>query len=137
FPFYWYSGTKVKSHQVVFPFYWQFTNEEPPPRSVMVGPFMSSPAGNRRTRGLLPIAWFTRDDDTGDKTNVLFPLFYQSSGRDKFSLLTLPAGYRRNGPSRFWYLFPLIFHQSDEVMDASTTVVPPLLLYSRSGPDEG
>ena len=127
----------TKRSRVVFPFYWHFENDELHTNFTMLGPLMSSAMGKRKTRGLLPVAWFTRDGDTGDKSNVILPLFYQSSGRDQFTLLTVPAGYRRNGPSTFWYALPFVLRNRDEITDTTTTVIPPLILYSRSSPEEG
>ena len=137
FPFYWYSGTKVKSHQVVFPFYWHFTNEETHTRFTMIGPLMSPPPGTGGRAAYCPSPGTRATATRATKSNGLVSrLFYQSSGRDKFSLLTVPAGYRRNGPSRFWYLFPLIFHHSDEVMDANPRSSP-RCCSTRAGPRRG
>jgi hypothetical protein len=55
----------------------------------------SSPPGTRATRRAVRVA-------------QLLPLFYQASGPDHFSLLTLFGGYRRSGPSRLWYATPLV-----------------------------
>jgi hypothetical protein len=137
FPFYWSSTYPTKRHRVVFPLYWHFENDELHTKFTMLGPLMSATTGNRKTKGLLPFAWFTRDGDTGEKTNAFVPLFYQTSGRDQFTLLTIPAGYRRKGPSTFWYALPFVLRNRDEITDTTTTVIPPLILYSYSTPEEG
>ena len=95
-------------HRVVFPFYWHFENDELHTNVTLLGPLIKSTTGKAKTWGVLPFAWFTRDGDTGDKSNVFLPVFYQSSGRDQFTLLTALAGYRRKGPSTFWYALPFV-----------------------------
>ena len=52
-------------------------------------PLFWSDSGTWRTRGLLPIAWYTRDAAGGYASNALMPLFYQASGPDHFALFTL------------------------------------------------
>jgi hypothetical protein len=122
---------------IFFPIYWRFADEDAHRDWILAGPLYSSTAGSRRTRGFLPIAWYTRDPGAGFESNAILPLFYQSSGKDHSSFYTLLAGYRRSGPSHFWYAFPLIFRHKDEVTEATTTVIPPLLYVSRSSPEAG
>ena len=137
FPLYWAKSSPTKRHRVVFPFYWHFENDELHTNVTLLGPLIKSTTGKAKTWGVLPFAWFTRDGDTGDKSNVFLPVFYQSSGRDQFTLLTALAGYRRKGPSTFWYALPFVLRNRDEITDTTTTVIPPLMLYSFSSPEEG
>jgi hypothetical protein len=107
--------------------------------------------GTTKTRGLLPIAWYSRDPVTGSGSNALLPLFFEKHSVGQRTLVTLPFGYRSAPDRRWWYagpvayrdtplqsfamVFPLWFNHFDKVTETNTRVVPPLLHFSRSRPD--
>ena len=135
FPLFYANRNGPKRSHVLFPIFWRFTDDEARTDWWLAGPFFSSTTGERHTRGIAPVIWYTRDPASGDSANAFLPLFYQSSGKDRSSFLTVIAGYRRTGPSHFWYVFPFVFRHRDEVTETTTTVIPPLLAVSR-GNDE-
>jgi hypothetical protein len=137
FPVLWSKTRGPRSYDVLFPIFWHFTDTEARTDWLLAGPYYSSTKGERRTRGILPIAWMTRDAGNGDRANAILPLFYESRGKDHRSFLTLLAGYRRSGPSRFWYALPFVFRSNNEATEETTTVVPPLLYVSNQTPDQG
>jgi hypothetical protein len=153
FPLWWSASSKDRRHDVVFPLYWHFADRAAATDWTLAGPFYASSTGARRTRGLLPVAWFTRDAGNGDAAQAVVPLFYEAHGRDHFSFYTLLGGYHRSAPARFWYagpvvhtdsvqsrfsmLFPLWFSHTDKATETNTTVIPPLLHVSRGNPESG
>ncbi len=154
FPLYWSTTNKERRHDILFPLFWHFADRAAHTSWTLAGPFYGSTSGTRRTLGLLPIVWHTRDDGNGDGANALLPLFYQASGHDHVSFYTLLGGYHRDGPAHFWYatplvvhadsvqsrfsmVFPLWFHHTDKATETSTTVIPPLLHVSHGNPESG
>ncbi len=151
FPLWWAGGDKTGDHRVFFPLYWHFGSTRENWSFNLAGPLLWSHNGSRRTRGLMPIAWYSRDEQNGVASNAVLPLFYERHGRADRMVLTLPFGFR-SAPDRgwfyagpfvykntwnttFWTLFPLWFSHTDKVTEAHTRVVPPLLHYSRSSPE--
>jgi hypothetical protein len=66
------------------------------------------------------------------------PLFYEAHGPQRKTFLTLLFGTHRSPTSRFTYggpVLPLWVAHTNIVTDTHTTVVPPLLLYTRGRPD--
>ena len=137
FPILWSRRDGPRRADIVFPLFWHFADAEAHRDWMLAGPFYSSTAGTRRTRGFLPIAWMTRDSGNGDAANALLPLFYEGHGRDHRSFYTLIAGYHRSGPARFWYALPFCIRHTDEATETTTTVIPPLLYVSRGDPESG
>jgi hypothetical protein len=154
FPLYWSTVDKDRRHDIFFPLLWHFANRTAQTDWTLLGPLFSSSSPTRRTLGLLPVAWYTRDRGNGDAAQAVMPLFYQSSGQDHFSFYTLLAGYHRNGPGHFWYATPLVIHadsvqskfsmvlplwlsHTDKATETTTTVIPPLLHVSYGNPESG
>jgi hypothetical protein len=151
FPLWWSGSTKERSHQVLFPVWWHFANTRENTSFSLAGPFMWSRNNNWRTRGLMPVAWYSRNDEGTAGSNAIVPLFYEKHGPATRLFVTAPFGfstapdrdwfyiipfYYRNGWNKsFWMLFPLWFSNFDKVTETHTRVIPPLLHYSRSSPD--
>ena len=153
FPLYWGWSDKHRETRFFFPVYWHVANFDEKRSWTLAGPLFASDSGTWRTRGLLPLAWYTRDSESGYASNALMPLFYEATGPDHFALFTLLGGYQRSGPSRLWYatpllwstdsvqtsfsmLFPLWFRHTDKAVERTTTVIPPVLFVSRTTPEE-
>ena len=151
FPFYWSSVNKDHRRDILFPIFWHFADRTADTELTLAGPLFWSRNKTSQTRGLLPIAWFSRNAANGDASQAVLPLFYQGHGKDHFSFYTLLGGYHRRGPSHFWYagpvlhtdgvqssfsmLAPLWFSHTSKATDTTTTVIPPLLHVSRSNPE--
>jgi hypothetical protein len=151
FPLWWSGSSKESSHQVLFPLYWHFANSRENKSFSLFGPFLWSRNGVWRTRGLMPVAWYSRNDQGTAGSNAVVPLFYEKHGPATRLFVTALFGfstapdrdwfyvgpfYYRNGWSKsFWMLFPLWFSHFDKVTETHTRVIPPLLHYSRSSPD--
>ncbi len=151
FPLWWQTRTKNTSTAVGFPLFWRFTDYAENTSTTLAGPLYWSHKGTDKTRGLLPLAWYSRDEEQGASSNALMPLFYQQRSRTSSTLLTLPFGYRRTGHNTWWYalnfvrssgaqskfhtFFPVWFYHRNHVTDTRTVVVPPLLHYSRKSPE--
>ncbi len=152
FPLFWSYKREGRTTAVGFPLYWHVADEKENRSWTYVAPLAFwSRSGTWRTRGILT-AWYTRDSASGYASQAFLPLFYQASGPDHFSLLTLVGGYRHSGPSRLWYLtplvwstdsptssfsmvFPLWFRRTDKMAETTTTVAPlPFLYVSRTTP---
>jgi hypothetical protein len=152
FPLYYAWKRQQREVAIGFPLYWHVANAKENRSWTLAGPLFSWSSGTFRTRGLLPLAWYSRDSASGYASNALMPLFYQASGPDHSAFYTLLGGYRRSGPSRLWYatpllwssdtinsnfktLVPLYFRHHNKGTEMTTTVVPPLLYVSRSHPE--
>ena len=151
FPLFWSTADRDRRADVLFPIFWHFANRPADSSWTLAGPFFWSHAGTRRTVGLLPLAWFSRDPAAAEHTVALMPLFYQRGGRDLFSLYTIIAGYHHRGPASFWYAGPIVhtdsptssftmvapiwFSHRNKVTETTTTIIPPLLHVSRSSPE--
>jgi hypothetical protein len=135
FPILYAKRDGPRRSDVLFPIFWHFADDEARTNWWLAALLFSSTKGTRSTRGLAPLAWYTRDAATGETANALLPLFYQSSGKDRASFYTLLGGYRREGPSRFWYVTPFVFRHRDEATETTTTVIPPLLYVSHGNPE--
>ncbi len=151
FPLWWARDQGPVHSRVLFPLLWHFENTRESSESTLAGPLYWSSHGPQRTRGLLPIAWYSRDDKTGAGSNALMPLFYEHHVAGQETFLTLPFGFRRAVDHYWWYagplfvraapatsfamLFPLWFSHANKVTDTQTTVIPPLLHFSRSSPE--
>ncbi len=137
FPIFWSRRDDTRHSDILFPIFWHFGDTSVHQDWMLAGPYFSSTNGARRTRGILPIAWYTRDPERGESSQAVLPLFYHSQGKDQGAFLTVLAGARHSGPSRFWYVFPFVFRHRNQATEASTTVIPPLLYVDRSDPESG
>lgn len=149
FPLWWSGHEKHRSHAVLFPLYWHFANAKDKTSFSLAGPLLWTRNGDWRTRGLMPLAWYSRDDK-GSGTNAFLPFFYASHTPTNLMVLTAPFGFSRAPDSKwfyvgpfvyksawdrsFWTVFPLAFRHVNKVSETRTTVIPPLLLYHRNSP---
>jgi hypothetical protein len=151
FPLFWSYERGGRHTAVGFPLYWHIADAKEDRSWTYVAPLAFwSRSGSWRTRGFLT-AWYTRDSASGYGSHALLPLFYQASGPDHFALYTVPFGYKRTGPSRLWWITPLIwstdsptssfsmafpfwFRRTNKMEEKVTTVIPPLLYGSRTTP---
>jgi hypothetical protein len=151
FPLWWQWRDENKSTAVGFPLVWHFADRSADTSKTLVGPLYFAHKGSERTRGVLPVVWYSRDPQTGATSNALMPLFYTRSTPDSRTLLTLPFGYQRKANALWWYaanvvwydtwksrfhtVAPLWFYHRDKMRDASTLVIPPLLHYAHHSPE--
>ena len=152
FPLYWAWKRQQREVAIGFPLYWHVANAKENRSWTLAGPLFAWNSGTWRTRGILPVAWYSRDSAGGYASNALMPLFYQASGPDHSAFYTLLGGYRSSGPSRLWYatpllwssdtitsnfksLVPLYFRHQNKTTEMTTTIIPPLLYVSRSHPE--
>ena len=153
FPLFWSYKSGGHTTAVGFPLYWHVADENENRSWTYVAPLAFwSRSGTWRTRGILPSPGTRATAPAAYASHAFLPLFYQASGPDHFSLLTLLGGYRRSGPSRLWYatplvwstdsptssfsmVFPLWFRRTDKMAETTTTVAPlPFLYVSRTTP---
>ncbi len=150
-PFYWSGHRGERSHTVGFPVFWHFADTKADTEVTFLGPFYSSRTGRAFTRGLLPLAWISRDPDKQISANAILPLFYESHGLAQTTVVTLPFGFRAAPDRSWWYvgplyqrdtwqssfsmLFPVWFSHVNKSSETRTTVIPPLLAFRRAAPD--
>jgi hypothetical protein len=153
FPIFWSKRSVDRRHDIVFPIYWHFANATAGTNWTLAGPVLWSKNRTRRTFGVLPLGWVSRDAANREASGALLPFFYASRGPARASFFTLVGGYHRNGPSHFWYagpivhtesvqarfsaLVPLWFRRTNKATETTTTVIPPLLTVAREGPEAG
>jgi hypothetical protein len=151
FPLWWQSADQNESTAVGFPLIWHFANKLEDKSTTLAGPFYWAHQGSERTRGLLPLAWYSRDEKNASGSNALMPLFYERHTPRSQTVLTLPFGIHSTPDSAWWYLgnivasssakssfntfFPLWFYHRNKITETSTLVIPPLLHYSRTSPE--
>ena len=152
FPLWWSGRDKEESYKVGFPLLWHFANSRENKSFTLAGPILWSRSGEYRTRGLMPLFWFSYNGKGSGSTAVV-PLFYEKHTPNSQLLVTAIFGFK-TAPDRgwfyvgpfyrsdawnrsFWTLFPLFFSHHDKVTETRTRVVPPLLLYSKSSPEKG
>ncbi|HSZ83172.1 MAG TPA: hypothetical protein VLA14_12865 [Polyangia bacterium] len=146
FPLWWSGESDGKSHHVVFPIFWRFADAKAKQTSTLLGPFLWASRGTDRTYGLMPLLWFSHDPADGSGSAALMPIFYRSHGPDRSVLLTPLFGFKRTPTSSYTYggpIVPLFFSRTDNAgvlagvhRETHTTIVPPLLLYTRRRPDD-
>ena len=152
-PLWYQTRDENKSTAVGFPLIWHFADKRADKSTTLAGPLYWAHEGSERTRGLLPLAWYSRDPQNHAASNALLPLFYERHTPDSQALLTIPFGYKRAPDSLWWYaaaglvfskdtartsfssVVPLWFSHRDKATDTHTLVIPPLLHYSRTSPD--
>ena len=152
-PLWWQSRDEHKSTAVGFPLYWHFADWRAQTSMSLLGPLYWARNGSERTRGFLPFAWYSRDEQNQSSSHAFLPAFYERHSPRSQTVLTLPFGYSRSPDSRWWYaalgaivwrdsaqstfssFFPLWFYHRSKATDTRTLVVPPLLHYSRTSPD--
>lgn len=151
FPLWWQSADKSGSTTVGFPLYWSFTNNVENRAATLAGPLYWSRSGTERTRGILPLAWYSRDDRNNSGSNAFMPLFYESHSPRSRTFLTLPFGIHSAPDKSWWYLgnvvstdsaastfhtvFPLWFYHRNKMTEQRTRVIPLLLHYARKSPE--
>jgi hypothetical protein len=150
-PLWYQSRDENKSSAVGFPLFWHFADNSADKSMTLAGPLYWAHEGSERTRGLLPLAWYSRDEKRASASNAILPLFYERHSPDSLAVLTLPFGYKRGPDTLWWYagnffwrntvlssfhtFFPLWFYHHDKPTDTRTLVIPPLLHYSRTSPE--
>lgn len=152
FPFWWSGRDGARSHRVLGPIFWSFEDRAANRSWGLLPPFYWSRRGPASTKSILPLAWLTRDRSTGFGSEALLPLFYASHGPDRFTLLTLLAGFSRTPTARRWYagplyvsdsvesrsrfFLPLYFDHLSRATETRTRVFVPLLHVMRSTPEK-
>jgi hypothetical protein len=138
FPFWWQASVGEKSHAVLFPVFWHYADTKAGSSSTLVGPVYWSAHGPARTRGLLPLVWHSSDPADGSGATGLMPLFYEAHGPKRGTFMTLFFGWHHSPTSTFTYggpVVPLWVSHTNVVTETHTTVIPPLLLYTRQRPE--
>ncbi len=150
----WYQNRDQNSSWAVgFPLFWHFADKRADKSMTLAGPLYWAHEGSERTRGLMPLAWYSRDEGKKAASNAMMPLFYERHTPTTQAVLTLPFGYKSTPDSLWWYagagilfsrdtprtsfnsLAPLWFYHRDKATDTRTLVVPPLLHYSSTSPE--
>jgi hypothetical protein len=150
-PLWFQSRDEHKSMAIGFPLLWHFADFRADKSKTLLVPFYWAHDGSERTRGLLPLAWYSRDQKNASASNALMPLFYERHSPNSQTLLTLPFGFKHAPDNTWWYaanffmhttlrtsfhtFFPFWFYHHDKATDASTLVIPPLLHYARTSPE--
>ena len=153
-PLWFQSRDENTSTAIGFPLVWHFADKSVDKSKTLAGPFYWAHHGSERTRGLLPLAWYSRDEQNASASNALMPLFYERHAPHSLTLLTLPFGFKHTPDSTWWYaaagfvfssdtwkssyhsVFPFWFYHRNKTTDTSTLVIPPLLHYARTSPDK-
>jgi hypothetical protein len=137
-------------YRILLPVYFHFASAVTGSRWSLLPPLYWSTHGGERTRALLPIAWYSRNDTDHVGTEAILPLFYTAHGPNRFTLFTLLAGISRGGTTHRWYvgplfvsnsaegsiraLFPLYYSELDRGSESRTRFFLPLLHFSRTQP---
>jgi hypothetical protein len=140
FPFWWSRSAKGKGYQVLFPIFWHYADAKEHTASTLAGPLYWSSWGTGITRGLMPLAWYSRNPADGSGSTAFMPLFYEAHGPKRQTFGTLLFGYHRSPTAELMYagpIVPLWIAHTDLKTDTRTTVIPPLLLYARRNPEGG
>jgi hypothetical protein len=138
FPIWWQARAGAKSHAVLFPIFWHYADADAQSSSTLAGPLYWSAHGTGRTLGLLPLVWHSSDPADGSGATGVMPLFYEAHGPKRGTFMTLFFGWHHSPASSFSYagpVLPLWVSHHDVLTETHTTVVPPLLLYTRQRPD--
>jgi hypothetical protein len=152
-PLWYQSRDENTSSAVGFPIFWHFADKRSDKSMTLAGPLYWAHQGSERTRGLMPLAWYSRDEQNASSSHAILPLFYERHAPHSQTLLTLPFGYKSTPTTSWWYaaagfvfsrdtarssfnsIFGLWFYHRDKATDTSTIVIPPLLHYSRTSPE--
>ena len=138
FPLWWQKSDENTSKTVGFPLYWHFADKAAGTSTSVLGPLYWARNGSERTRGFLPVAWYSRDEQNASGSHALLPLFYERHSPQSLTVLTLPFGYSRKPDSHWWYFGPIlplcVYHRNDAT-ETRTLVIPPLLHYSSTSPE--
>jgi hypothetical protein len=138
FPLWWQARAGAKSHAVLFPIVWHFADTAAGSSSTLAGPLYWSAHGTARTYGLLPLVWRSSDPADGSHATGVMPFFYEAHGPKRATVMTPLLGWHQSETSRFNYggvVVPLWVSHTNLVTETHTTVVSPLLLYTRQRPD--
>ena len=122
---YWAGRNGPRSHTVLFPLVWHFSDDEEKSSVNLVGPVLlvAAQGGSQRTRGIMPLAWYSRDDEKRTASHALLPLFYEKHGPSQQTVLTLPFGFSAQ-PDRSWWYALNVFRRDSGA--SSFTMVFPL-----------
>jgi len=152
FPLWYQTRDENNSSAIGFPLFWHFADKRADTSTTVAGPLFWSHAGSERTRGFLS-AWYSRDEQNASASHAILPLFYERHSPRSLALLTIPFGYKHTPDTLWWYaaagfvfsrdtvrssfnsVFGLWFYHRDKATDTRTLVIPPLLHYSRTGPE--
>jgi hypothetical protein len=134
-PLWWQKRDANQSMAVGFPLYWHFADRLASTSMTLFGPLYWARNGSERTRGLLPLAWYSRDEQNRSGSHAFLPFFYERHTPRSLTVLTLPFGYHREPDRHWWYLGPLCLYHRNDATETSTLLVPPLLHYSRTSPE--
>ncbi|HEV3033046.1 MAG TPA: hypothetical protein VG319_15480, partial [Polyangia bacterium] len=140
FPVWWAGSAAGKRHAVVFPIFWHFADSTAKTSWSLMGPLYWSAHGTARTFGLLPVLWHSWDPSDESGATGLMPLLYESHGPKRGTFMTALFGWHNSPTSRFAYagpLVPLWISHTAVATETHTTLIPPLLLYTKSSPDAG
>ncbi len=136
-PLWWQARNSHRSWAIGFPLYWHWADHDTQVSRSLFGPFYWARNGGERTRGLMPVAWYSRDEEKGSGSHALLPFFYERHSPRSRTVLTLPFGYGHKADRHWWYLLGGllgVYHRNDAT-ETRTLVIPPLLHYSRKSPD--
>lgn len=156
----WWSGrnqgrvdgmSQDRTYKVLFPLFWRFTDARQDSEQTLAGPFYWSRFGKYRLRGIMPVAWYSRDDENQLASHAVLPFFYEKHGPAQQTVLTLLFGWKTAPDRTWWYagpifrrdsmestftmVFPLWFSHFNKNTETRTRLVPPLLHFSREQPD--
>ena len=140
-PLLFYKRTPTRSHTIVAPVFWRWSNRQRKTATTFVGPFFFHRKGYTKAFGLAPLFYRSRDR-RGQTTTALFPLFYRRNAIDQRAIFTPLFGYERSVTRRIAYglpyfrmqskkrnfsiLFPLAFYHRNHLKRSSTLFVSPL-----------
>lgn len=132
FPLVWHDRTPTSGHDVLFPLFWHFYDDEAETETTVAGPAYALREPNRERYGLAPL--YFHDKRTGsqgeDGWDALFPLFWRGYTPDSTTLVT-PAGYyTRTGEESSGLLLNYWFHRGER---RATDLLFPLF-YRHDGP---
>jgi hypothetical protein len=138
FPLWWGASSGGKSHTVVFPLFWHFADEAAKTSWTLAGPLYWSSHDTERTRGVLPLVWHSSNPADGAGATGVMPLFYEAHGPQRGTFMTALFGWHHSPTTRFAYAGPIIpfwISHTEVVTETHTTIVPPLLLFTRRRPE--
>ena len=138
FPVWWAAHNGNSGHAVLFPIFWHFVDGDAKSSWTLAGPFYWSSHGTEHTRGFLPIVWHSSNPADGSSATGVMPLFYEAHGPQRGTFMTALFGSHHSPTSRFAYagpVVPLFVSHTNLRTETHTTVVPPLLLFTRRSPE--
>ena len=142
FPLWWAASSPDKSHHVLFPLFWRYTDTKAASTWTLAGPFYWASQGQGRTYGLLPLTWLSHDRGDGSGSFGLVPLVYWARGPKRTAFMTPLFGLSRSPTTQLAYagvVVPLWLSYTAESPETHaqthTTFVLPFLYLSRTHPE--